>query len=384
MLDIREVLRQVRLGESDRAIAKAMAVSRKTVQKYRTWGETQGLLQGDLPPTEALYALLQSSMPEAPPPKATSSVEPHRDLVLRWREQGLEAQAIWQRLSRDHQFTGSYAAVWRFIRRLEPKIPEATVRIEVKPGEEAQVDFGYGGKMLEPGSGRMRKTWAFVMTLSWSRHQYVEPVLAVRPGFVFDQTVETWLRLHRNAFSYFRGVPQRVVLDNLKAAIVKACFEDPTVQRSYRELAEHYGFLIAPCRPGTPEHKGKVESGVHYVQRNLLATRDFHDIFEANEGALDWIEEWAGQRIHGTTKQKPLVRFREVEQMALLPLPSEPYDLAVWKQLVVGRDCYVHFERAYPGLTGQDRLLGTGTPAGTDGVGTRRLDFRRHLRGLPA
>ena len=186
---------------------------------------------------------------------------------VRWREQGLECQAIWQRLRRDHGFKGGYGAVWRFVSRLEDATPKVTVRIEVKPGDEAQVDFGYVGLLLDPATGRQRKAWAFVMTLSWSRHMYVE--------FVFDQTVETWLRLHQHAFAFFGAVPRRIVLDNLKAAIVKACFEDPVVQRSYRELAEHYGFLLAPCRVRTPEHKGKVESGVHYVQRNLLGSQDF-------------------------------------------------------------------------------------------------------------
>ena len=123
------------------------------------------------------------------------------------------------------------------------------MRVEVKPGEEAQVDFGYAGRMIDPADGSLRKAWVFTMVLSFSRHQYVE--------FVFDQKVETWLALHQHAFAYFGGVPERVVLDNLKAAIVRACWDDPQVQRSYRECAEHYGFLISPCRPGTPEHKGK-------------------------------------------------------------------------------------------------------------------------------
>jgi hypothetical protein len=203
---------------------------------------------------------------------------------------------------------------------------------------------------LDPVTGRRRKAWAFVMTLSWSRHMYVE--------FVFDQTVETWLRLHQQAFAFFGAVPRRIVLDNLKAAIVKACFEDPVVQRSYQELAEHYGFLLAPCRVRTPEHKGKVESGVHYVQRNLVGSQDFSDIQAANQGALVWIEQVAGQRIHGTTRQKPWVQFQDVEQAAMLPLPSDPYDLAVWKQVRVGRDCYVNFEKSYYSapyrLVGQD------------------------------
>ena len=339
MLDIREILRRVRLGESDRAIVKGLGVSRKTVRKYRQWAEQAGLPAGELPPAEQLSALLQTSLPEAPPPQTPSSVEPYRALVVRWREQGLECQAIWQRLRRDHDFKGGYGAVWRFVSRLEGATPKVTVRIEVQPGDEGQVDFGYVGLLLDPATGRRRKAWAFVMTLSWSRHMYVE--------FVFDQMVETWLRLHQHAFAFFGAVPRRIVLDNLKAAIVKACFEDPVVQRSYQELAEHYGFLLAPCRVRTPEHKGKVENGVHYVQRNLLGGQDFADIVIANQGARTWVEQVAGQRIHGTTRQKPLVRFQEAEQAAMLPLPSEPYDLAVWKEVRVGRDCYVNFEKSY-------------------------------------
>jgi transposase len=348
VLDIREMLRQVRLGASDRSIVQALHVSRKTVKKYREWAQAQGLLQGELPPTDQLLALLQASIPEAPPPQVASSVEPYRKLVEDWQAQGLVAQAIYQKLVKDHQFTGSYSAVWRFIQGQEPDQPEATVRIEVEPGAEAQVDFGYVGKLLDLRTDKLRKCWAFVMTLSWSRHQYVE--------FVFDQTVETWLRLHRNAFGYFRGVPKRIVLDNLKAAIIKASVEDPEVQRSYRELAEHYDFLIAPCRPRTPEHKGKVEAGVNYVQHNFVAVYEPKDIPQANESVLDWIENWAGQRIHGTTRQQPLLRFREVEQARLLPLPDEPYDLAVWSKLVVGRDCYVNFARSY--YSAPERLRG--------------------------
>jgi transposase len=348
VLDIREMLRQMRLGASDRSIAKSMQASRNTLRKYRAWAQEQGLLAGELPPTDRLLALLQATMPDAPPPQVDSSVEPHRKLVEDWHAKGLEAQAIHQKLVKDHGFTGSYSAIWRFVQSLEPNQPEATVRIEVDPGAEAQVDFGYVGKLLDLRTGKLRKAWAFVMTLSYSRHQYVE--------FVFDQTVETWLRLHRNALGYFGGVPRRIVLDNLKAAIIRASVEDPEVQRSYRDLAEHYDFLIAPCRPRTPEHKGKVESGVHYVQRNFMAVHAPKDIPQANETALDWIENWAGQRSHGTTKQKPLLRFREVERAALLPLPDEPYDLAVWNKLVVGRDCYVNFDKAY--YSAPERLRG--------------------------
>jgi hypothetical protein len=193
--------------------------------------------------------------------------------------------------------------------------------------------------MIDPETGELRKTWAFVMTLSWSRHQYVE--------FVFDQKVETWLRLHRNAFAFFGGAPERVVIDNLKAAIVRACWNDPAVQQSYRECAEHYGFLIAPCRPATPRHKGKVEQGgVHYVKRNFLGGREASTITQANRDVRRWVNTTAGYRVHGTTKEKPLERF-EMERTALRPLPNTPYDMAVWKQVKLHRDCHLIFEQVY-------------------------------------
>jgi transposase len=244
------------------------------------------------------------------------------------------------------------------VRRLEPGQLDVTVRVETKPGEEGQVDFGYAGLLLDPATGKLRKAWVFVMTLSWSRHQYVE--------FVWDQKVETWLLCHRHAFAFFAGVPERVVIDNLKAAIIKACWDDPEVQHAYQECAEHYGFLIAPCRPATPQHKGKVEQGgVHYVKRNFFAGRDPTPLPQANREVRVWCETTAGQRIHGTTKEQPLVRFRTVEQARLRPLPATPYDLAVWKVAKLHRDCHVVFEQAYYSapyrLVGQQLRLRGGT-----------------------
>ena len=110
----------------------------------------------------------------------------------------------------------------------------------------------------------MRKAWIFVLVLAWSRHQYAE--------IVFDQKLPTWLLCHQHAFEFFGGVPHRIVLDNLKAAIIKAYTrdEEPTVQQAYRECAEHYGFLIDPCLPRKPQHKGKVErGGVGYLKTGL-------------------------------------------------------------------------------------------------------------------
>jgi transposase len=262
-MDIREILVRLRAKASHRQIERDLKIDRRTVKRYRAWAASQGLLTGELPPVEKLQALLETTLPDKQPPQTVSSVAGYRAVVEQLLKEKVEVAAIYERL-KERGYEGSYSAVYRFVGRLKEHLPEATVRVERAPGEEIQVDFGYAGWMIDPETGQKRRTWAFVMTLAWSRHQYVE--------FVFDQRVETWLRCHRNGFNFFGGVPARVVIDNLKAAIVRAIQDDPAVQASYRECALHYRFLISPCRPGTPQHKGKVEQGgVHYVKRNRFA-----------------------------------------------------------------------------------------------------------------
>ncbi len=347
-MDIRELLRHLQATSNVSAIHRATGLNRRTILRYQAWATAHGLLSRPLPSLEELQQLVATTMLPPAPPQTISSVEPYRELVLQLRAAGVEGTAIWQRLQ-ERGYQGSRSSIYRFLHHLAPPDPPAVVRVERAPGIEAQVDFGYAGRMIDPATGALRKTWAFVMLLAWSRHQFVE--------FVFDQSLPTWIQLHQHAFAFFGGVPQRVVLDNLKAGIVKACFDDPQITTSYRECAEHYGFLIAPCRPRTPEHKGKVEQGgVHYVKRNFLGGRTPTTITQANADVLAWCRTTAGERIHGTTKAQPLVRFQTSEQAKLLPLPPTAYDLATWKQVTLYRDCYVVFEQSF--YSAPFRLIG--------------------------
>ena len=185
IVEIMAMLQHLRAGASNNQIKKELKVSRHTARAYRQWAAENGLLEGALPPIEEVERLRAESFGQALPPQNISSVEPYRKFVLELYDQGVEMAAIYQRLD-GQGFSGSYSAVYRFIRRERPKRPEVTVRVECQPGEEAQVDFGYAGYMLDPEKGKQRRSWAFVMTLSFSRHQYVE--------FVFDQKLAT-LRL---------------------------------------------------------------------------------------------------------------------------------------------------------------------------------------------
>jgi transposase len=339
--DLRELLRHLQTTANDSAVQRATGLNRRTIARYRAWAIQHALLDPTkaLPPLEELQPLV-ATFSLRPPPQTVSSLEPHRELVLQLHTQGVEGAAIRLRLQEQVGYTGSLSAIYRFLRRLDPPPLDVAMRVERDPGQEAQVDFGTAGRMRDPATGLLRKAWAFVMTLAWSRHQYVE--------FVFDQSVPTWIALHDHAFRFFGGVPQRVVLDNLKAGITQACFDDPQVQATYRECAEHYGFLIAPCLPRTPEHKGKVEQGgVHYLKRNFLGGRAPSGLETANADVRTWCLTTAGLRSHGTTKAQPLVRFQTREQAQLRPLPPTPYDLAIWKRAKLHRDSYIVFEHSF-------------------------------------
>jgi transposase len=349
--DIREVLWRLRKDQSERAIALDLGMSRNTVAGYRAWAAEQGLLTGALPAESELARLLSARSARQAGPQEVSKAAIHRDRIRELFDQGVEAKAIWQILQDEQQFPGSYSSVKRFVRRLKAATApsRAVIRVEVEPGEEAQVDFGYAGRLIDPRSGKLRRAWVFVMLLSFSRHMFAQ--------LVFDQAIATWIRLHVAAFEFFGGVPQRIVLDNLKAGIVKACLYDPEMQRTYRELCRHYDVVARPCRPRTPEHKGKVEKGgVHYVKRNALAGRSFRDADEGNRHLLRWCTELAGRRTHGTTQQVPLEVFESVERAALQPLPPDRWEPCEWKSCRLHPDCYAIFDRAY--YSAPHRLVG--------------------------
>lgn len=342
-----DILVRLRRDEKRRQIQAALGVSPKTITDVRTVATLRGWLEADATVPDA--ATIEAAVQEYKARRAeqrgkktpsVSLVEPHREAVTKWATQGMEAKTIWSALVRNHDFQGSYSCVRRFVRRIVAALPDPVVRLQFAAGESAQVDFGAGPLLLDKTSGKMRKTHFFVMTLAHSRHQYAE--------LVWDQSVPTWLRCHRNAFDFFGGVPHKVRIDNLKSAITKACRHDPQVQRSYGELARGYGFIIDPCIVRTPEHKGRVESGVRYLRRSFLSSpRVLTTLGDANRLLLEWVLGEAGNRVHGTTHQVPLQVFAEEEKAALKPLPAERAEIAVWSTVKLHPDCHVVFDKAY-------------------------------------
>jgi transposase len=182
---IREMIYRFRADQGIRAIARDLGLSRLTVRRYRAMAVTAGLLEADRPlPEEAELECLLG--PPAKPPRKPSTVLPYREVVTGMIERGLQVSVIHARLCDDHGYKGSYSSVLRFVTSLAPKEAQAYVRVHSLPGGEAQVDFGSAG-MLYDRDGKRRPAWVFVMTLSYSRHQYAE--------LVFDQRIPTWLAL---------------------------------------------------------------------------------------------------------------------------------------------------------------------------------------------
>jgi len=338
MHEYRQVLSAMRLGESDRSIAKLGLVSRTKAKAVRAIALIQNWLKpdGTLPNEAELISFFKKPSPRQ---LTESQAAPHAEEIKRWVKEGIQASTIHQALVRKHQFLGSYDSVQRFVQKLKGNKVEVCTVLDFLPGESAQVDFGAGPMMTDVHSDETFKTWVFVMVLSWSRHLYVEVVV--------NQTVETWLGCHRRAFEFFNGVPGRIIIDNAKCAITRACYYDPEVQRSYGDMAEAYGFVISACPPRDPKKKGRVESGVKYVKNNFLPLREFRSLVDANRQCVEWILSIAGNRIHGSTYEKPLTRFEETEKHLLKSLPTVAFEVPCWKKVKVHGDCHVQFEKTY-------------------------------------
>ena len=190
IFEYRQVLTRMRLGDTDRAIARVGLMGRRKVAQLRRTAEAAGWLDvaTPLPGDPELGVHLGSVRTQ---PAVASLAEPHRERITRWWRQGIQGTTIHAALVRSHGFTGSYSSVRRFLAGVEAAHPQVTTVLEFDPGEAAQVDFGKGPEVLDPRTGELLSTWIFVMTLTWSRHAYAEVVT--------DQKVATWLGWRRRA-----------------------------------------------------------------------------------------------------------------------------------------------------------------------------------------
>jgi transposase len=342
VIDVVEILTHWYAGRSQNELAISLGVDRKTQRKYTAPAVAAGFVPGGPPVSEAEWrALAAEWFPQLVDQRLRQVswplIEPHRDDIVAGLRAGVTVATIHQRLRDEHGLDASVASVRRWVRANLPDEGRrgrvVVLRDASPPGEQAQIDYGRLGMWLDPGRGRRRTVWAFVMALPCSRH------LFVRPTLVMDQV--EWTAAHVEAFEFFGGVPARLVPDNLKTGVDRPDLYDPKINRSYAELAAHYGTLVDPARAAKPRDKAQVERPMPYVRDSFWRGREFTSLEQMRAEAVRWCREVAGARacrpLEGAT---PAAVFAALEQPALRPLPAAPFVLAAWSSARVGPDIH--------------------------------------------
>ncbi len=313
---------------SQREISRKAKIDRKTIRKYgrqiNVASSAESTDSGFLVEGEVATGLNDGEV-QNPPPRppgnfgkearipfhARSACEPHRPWIEDQIRLGRNAMAIYQDLVERFSFTHKYNSVKRFVRGLKRKDPEQYDRLEFLPGEEAQVDYGQGAKTLGD-KGKYLRPRLFVMTLKYSGRSFRK--------VIWKSSQEAWARLHEEAFRYFGGCPQYVVLDNLKEGVIKPDIYEPELNPLYMAVLTHYGVTADPARVRDPDRKGTVENAIQHTQNTALKGRVFEGIDEQNNWLIHWEEKWAATRIHGRMKRQVEEMFQK-EKPFLSPLP---------------------------------------------------------------
>ena len=347
IMDLWEIIRRWHDRQGIRQIARSLGYDRKTVQRYIRLATSRGLKQDTpLPPKEKVMELFQSVEPNfGRSPQAQSILSPYLDEInqlINDTDLSLRPKNAFLVLCQRHALTEkvSYSSFRRFLltHRIDLGLLQSTCRLEVNPGAEVQIDYGRMCLLFDPETLRFRQLYAFIATLSHSRMKYVE--------LTFRQDQTSFVSSHVRMFEFFGGVPERLLPDNLKAGVIKPDLYDPTFNRSYREMAEHYDCFIDPARIHRPKDKAKVERDVQTVRqavRMQIALNPSITLAELNHAIKGWLLQEYGQRTHGTTREKPMVVFAEREKPALKPLPVQRFEAAIWKQATVHPDHYIQF-----------------------------------------
>ena len=257
----------------------------------------------------------------------SSKLDPYKKEIKAMLEKhAYTAVQVYQNIS-EKGFDGGYTIVKEYVRKIRPPRIKPFLKLYFAPGECAQVDWGSYGS-VQVGSTRRRLSF-FVMVLCYSRMMYLE--------FTVSQTMEHFLGCHQNAFHYFGYVPEKIMVDNLKSAVLRRITgQEPVFNPRYVDFARHYGFKIVPCNVGKGNEKGRVENGVGYVKKNFLKGLEINDFSMLGPAGKNWLDNIANPREHGETKRLPIDMFEE-EKDKLFPLPPHPYDVAVIDQVRASR-----------------------------------------------
>lgn len=262
-------------------------------------------------------------------------LEAFGERIRAWLERHpFTAAQIVQKL-RQEGYAGGVTIVKDFVRRVRPPRRPAFLSLSFAPGECAQVDWGQYGT-IAVGSTRRRLSF-FVMTLGFSRLLYL--------AFTVTERMEQWLACHVHAFEFLGGVPRRVMIDNLKSAVLGHPPGGPArFHPRYLELAAHFGFEPVACPLRQAHHKGRVERSVGYIKHNLLDGLEIAGLPSLEAEGRRWLDEVANVRVHRDTRRPPAELFAAEEKPALLPLPLAAFDTSVTQPVRASRQFRVEYD----------------------------------------
>lgn len=302
-------------GLSIRSIAEQTGYSRNTVRKILR---------------HKISDSAKSARSDKPRKSQLDPFKPY--LEKRFNEYGLSAVRLLEEL-KPMGYSGSIDVVRRFIQTLKPArqaLAKATVRYETPPGQQAQADWAYCGRFLDP-NGETIPIYAFVMVLGFSRMLYLEFTTSMELGVLIE--------CHLHAFEYFGGSPATILYDNMKQIKLGPGQFNPL----YLDFAQYYGLVPKTHRVRRPRTKGKVERMVDYVKDNFLSGRVFVDLADLNSQGRGWLEATANVRIHATTRQRP-IDLAQLEKEKLLNYHSiAPYQLCYRELRKVSAESFVHW-----------------------------------------
>ena len=348
-----QILVHYKAGDSCRAIAVALGLDKKTVIHYVHCIEKLSF-PADLDFAATLAILSTILLANRKPQPAYDCFAPYaeeiKDLIdgnKHEHRQGMKAKTAWEVIRRRHELSGktSYETFKRFMREspLLRRIPDAVARIEVNPGEEAQIDYGKVG--TREFCAQRKTVYAFSGILSASRLPYIQ--------FGTSQDQVAFALSTTSMFSFWGGVTKRINLDNLLSGVLKADVYDPTINRTFAELCDYYGTVADPARVRAPKDKGKIERLIPLARelyKRLSSLYPDASLDELNAHALTWCREEYGRNIHGTTGIAPVEAFEQFEKSALRPLPDTPFVPASWATATVHPDQFIQVHGKYYGL----------------------------------
>jgi transposase len=344
MRKIREVLRlRYAQGLSQRAIGVSLRLSTGAVNAYLNRARMAGLTW---PLPDTLEATQLEALLYPPSPDGTTGQRPAPDWAVVHRElrrRNMTLALLWEEYRTGPGGKDGFGYSWfcdlyrAWAGRLKP-----TLRQVHPAGERVFVDFaGHTMEVIDGTTGEIRRAEVFVAVLGASSYTYAQAT--------WTQSLPDWIGCHVGMLAFIGGVPGQIVTDNLRAGITRACFYEPLVNRTYADMAAHYGTAVIPARPYKPRDKAKVEVGVQVVQRWILArlrNRRFFSLAELNQA----IRELLGQlnerpmRGWGTTRR---ALYEQLDRVALRPLPPTPYEYANWKRCRVNLDYHVEIEKHF-------------------------------------